>query len=92
MAVITFVNDSDEETGKTMALVAIATDMAIEYNHKILVISTTNKKDDIERCFFKPKQEITEKEQKKQEQNNNMKKAGVDVESGAAGLRKNDKK
>ena len=43
MSVITFVNNLDEETGKTMSLVAIATNMAIEYNSRILIISTTNK-------------------------------------------------
>ena len=47
MSVITFVNNSTEETGKTMSLVAIATQMAIENNNRILIISTTNKEDKI---------------------------------------------
>ena len=52
MSVITFVNNLDEETGKTMSLVAIATNMAIEYNNRILIISTTNKEDKIRNCYF----------------------------------------
>lgn len=52
MAVITFVNNSLEETGKTMSLVAIATYMSIEYNSKNLIISTTNKEDKISSCYF----------------------------------------
>ena len=42
MSVITFVNNLEEETGKTMSLVAIATHMAINNNNRILIISTTN--------------------------------------------------
>ena len=55
MSVITFVNNLDEETGKTMSLVAIATNMAIEYNNRILIISTTNKEDRIRNCYFEEK-------------------------------------
>ena len=47
MSVITFVNNRLEETGKTMSLVAIATNMAIENNNRILIISTTNKENRI---------------------------------------------
>lgn len=56
MSVITFVNNSTEETGKTMSLVAIATQMAIENNNRILIISTTNKEDKINNCYFEDKQ------------------------------------
>ena len=52
MSVITFVNNKKEETGKTMSLVAIATYMAINYNEKILIISTTNREEKIKSCFF----------------------------------------
>lgn len=55
MSVITFVNNIEEKTGKTMSLVAIATNMAIEYNNKILIISTTNKEDKIRACYFEEK-------------------------------------
>ena len=40
MSIITFWNDSREQTGQTMATVAVATRMAIERNIKILLIST----------------------------------------------------
>lgn len=57
MSVITFTNNNiEEETGKTMSLVAIATYMAINYNNRILIISTTNKEDKINKCYFEDKQ------------------------------------
>ena len=56
MSVITFVNNIPEETGKTMSLVAIATHMAVNFNNKILIVSTTNKKDKVRGCFFEEKQ------------------------------------
>lgn len=56
MSVITFVNAVEEETGKTMSLVAIATNMAIEYNNKILIISTTNKEGKLKSCYFEDKE------------------------------------
>ena len=52
MPIITFVNSKKEETGKTLSLVAIATNMAIEYNTKILLISTTNRDDKINSSFI----------------------------------------
>ena len=55
MSVITFVNNIEEETGKTMSLVAIATYMAIHNNNRILIISTTNKEDKINACYFEEK-------------------------------------
>lgn len=56
MPIISFVNNIKEETGKTMSLVAIATYMAINYNNRILIVSTTNQEDRIRRCFFEDKQ------------------------------------
>lgn len=56
MSVITFVNSVEGNTGKTMALVAIATNMAIDNNNRILIISTTNKEDKIKPCFFEEQQ------------------------------------
>ena len=56
MSVVTFVNSIEEKTGKTMSLVAIATNMAIENNIGILIISTTNRDDKIRNCFFQEKQ------------------------------------
>ena len=52
MSVVTFWSNGKEETGKTMSIAAIATYMAIEHNFKILIISTTNKSDVIQNCFW----------------------------------------
>ena len=52
MSVITFVNNRREETGKTLSLVASATNMAIENNEKILIISTTDRESKLKSCFF----------------------------------------
>ena len=52
MSVITFVNNRREETGKTLSLVAIATNMALENNEKILIISTTDRESKLKSCFF----------------------------------------
>ena len=52
MSIITFVNNIKEDTGKSMSLVAIATYMGIEYNNKVLVVSTTDRQDKIKSCFF----------------------------------------
>ncbi len=52
MSVITFWNNSREETGKTSAIAAIVTHMAIEHNYKILVVSTGYKDKTLDRCFW----------------------------------------
>lgn len=83
MSVITFVNNIKEETGKSMSLVAIATNMAIEKNNRILIISTTNTKDAIENCFFE------ESESKKAKLGIFSSNAStLDTESGIEGLSK----
>ena len=40
MSIVTFWNNGNEQTGKTLSIAAIATYMAIEHNYRILVIST----------------------------------------------------
>ena len=52
MSVITFVNNIEEETGKTLSAVAIATNMAINYNNKILLLSTSKEDEVMNSCFF----------------------------------------
>lgn len=53
MAVVSFWNDFNEkETGQTLASVAVATNMAIEHNYKILLISTGFGEKTVERCFW----------------------------------------
>ena len=83
MSVITFVNNIDEETGKTMSLVAIATQMAIDYNNRVLIISTTNKEDKINACYFQDKQV---KKVRKGIFGEN--KSTIDTESGIEGIAK----
>lgn len=61
MSVVTFWNNGKEQTGKTLAIAAITTHMAIEHNYKILVISTGHKDTTLDRCFWeerKPKKNL----------------------------------
>ena len=55
MSVVTFWNNGKEQAGKTLAIAAITTYMAIEHNYKILVISTGHKDSTIDRCFWEEK-------------------------------------
>lgn len=57
MSVITFWSNGEEQTGKTVSMVAIATYMAIQHNYKILLISTGYKDEVLNNCFWKPKKE-----------------------------------
>lgn len=51
MAIITFWSNTNNQTGQTMSAVAVATNMAIEHNYKILLISTQYNDDSLELCF-----------------------------------------
>lgn len=55
MSVVTFWNSGKEQTGKTLAIAAIGTYMAIEHNYRILIISTSRDDKVLENCFWKPK-------------------------------------
>ena len=55
MSIITFWSNGKEETGKTLSIAAIATHMAIEHNHRILVISTSYKDETLNNCFWEHK-------------------------------------
>lgn len=52
MSIVTFWNNKKEETGKTLAIAAISTYMAIEHNKKILAVSTGHKDATLDRCFW----------------------------------------
>ena len=80
MSIVTFYNTSQEETGKTMSIAAIATYMAIEHNYRILVISTTNKEDTFKKCFWEDK--------KKKKKNLGIfgPNASLEIENGVEGL------
>ena len=55
MSIVTFWNQGNEETGKTLAVAAIATYMAIQHNYKILIVSTGRKTESLNNCFFEKK-------------------------------------
>ena len=80
MSIVTFYNTSQEETGKTMSIAAIATYMAIEHNYRILVISTTNKEDAFKKCFWE------DKKKKKKNLVIFVLNASVEIENGVEGL------
>ena len=52
MSIVTFCGTGKEQVGKTLSLVAIATNMAIEYNKKILIISASYSNETIKNCFW----------------------------------------
>jgi len=52
MSVVTFWGSGKEQVGKTMAVVALATNMAIEHNKKILVISASYNNDTLKNCYW----------------------------------------
>ena len=52
MAIITFRSDEQKETGQSLSVAAIAAQMAIEHNYKILIVSTSFKEQTLEGCFW----------------------------------------
>lgn len=79
MSIVTFYNNNIEQTGKTMSIAAIATFMSIEHNYRILIISTTNKEDNLKNCFW---------EEKKKRRNLGIfgPNANLEVQNGVEGL------
>lgn len=55
MSIVTFYNSAREQTGQTMSAIAMATNMAIQHNVKILLISTSLNDDTIKNCFWHEK-------------------------------------
>ena len=55
MSIVTFYNSAREQTGQTMSAIAIATNMAIQHNIKILLISTSLNDDTIKNSFWHEK-------------------------------------
>lgn len=51
MSIVTFWSNTKKQTSQTMSLAAIATNMAIEHNYKILIISTIYNDDTLDLCF-----------------------------------------
>ena len=52
MSVITFWGSGKEQVGKTLAVVAIATNMAIEHNKRILILSASYSNDTLKNCYW----------------------------------------
>ena len=52
MAIITFWNNGKGETGQTTSMAALATQMSLENNYKILIINTKYNNKAIEDCFW----------------------------------------
>ena len=78
MAIVTFYRRGKKETGQTLSLAAIATNMAIEHNYKILIVDTTFAYKTLEECFWPI--------QKEQTDTTNVKGANAAIESGIEGL------
>ena len=82
MAIVTFWSNGKEETAKTLSIAAIATNMAIDHNYRILVLSTNYNDDTLEGCYWeksKPKKMLTGLE---------MPGAMVEIDNGIEGLAK----
>lgn len=79
MAIVTFYRRGKKETGQTLSLAAIATNMAIEHNCKILIVDTAFQYKTLEECFW-PIQKET------RIINLNNMGANLDIESGIEGL------
>ena len=58
MAIITFWGNSREHVGKTLSVVAVATQMAIQHNKRILILSTSLNDDTLKNCFFEDDKKI----------------------------------
>lgn len=78
MAVIGFWSGSKKETGQTVSVAAVATQMAIEHNYKILLIDATFDDDTMERCFWSVNN--------KKDVVKTLNKGKMDISSGAEGL------
>ena len=80
MAIITFKSNEIKETGQTLSIAAVATQMAIEHNYKILVVSTNFQDQTLETCFWevekKNKSQIVDIENR----------THIGIESGVEGL------
>lgn len=79
MAIIGFWSGSKKESGQTVSIASIATQMAIEHNYKILLIDATFDDDTLERCFWNISNNKRDTIQK-------LNRGKMDISSGAEGL------
>ena len=80
MSIITFKSNESKETGQTLSLVATATQMAIEHNYKILIVSTSFHDKTLEDCFW----DLQAENKKPSILGGSVKQVGID--SGVEGL------
>ena len=52
MSIVTFWGTGEEQSGRTMAVAAIATNMAIEHNKRILVVSASSNNETLKNCYW----------------------------------------
>lgn len=52
MAVVSFWGNNTKETGQTLSVVALGTEMAIDHNNKILIVSTGFREETMLDCFW----------------------------------------
>ena len=77
MAVVAFWNESEKENGQTLSIIAIANQMAIEHNYRILIVDACFHDKTIEKAFWKMKENKVIKE---------LNAGKMDISSGAEGL------
>ena len=80
MAIITFWGGDSKESGQTLSIAAVATQMAIEHNYRIFLIDATFNDDTLNRCFWKVNNA------KGVEFSKLVNKGKMDISSGAEGL------
>lgn len=52
MSIVTFWNNGKEQVGKTLAIASIVTELSIEHNKKVLIVSTSFNDDTLKNCFW----------------------------------------
>lgn len=55
MAIISFWNDGEKETGQTSTIAAIATYLSIKNNYKTLLFNTKHDDSSLQNCFWEQK-------------------------------------
>lgn len=58
MAIVTFWSNGKEQTGKTLSMAAIGTQMAVAHSYKILLVSTADDETTLRNCFVPKRKNI----------------------------------
>ena len=80
MAIITFKSNERKETGQTLSMAAVATQLAVEHNYKVLLVATSFQEQILENCFWDLNRLNAPKG------GNLLQKTAVGIESGIEGL------